>query len=101
VSVLATRTFWLATAERAVRTVAQVAAASLGVAVTAALAADTPTVPPIDWWAVAQVSLLAGLLSVLMSIGGGSLTATPGPSLIGAERITEPERPDDDPDGVA
>lgn len=53
---------WLKAAGiRAIRTVAQTAAATLG---TAAVLEE------VNWWGVVSASLLAGLLSLLMSLKG-------------------------------
>ena len=54
--------FWVATARRALRTVCQTAVASIG---TAALLSE------VNWPVVVSASLLAGILSVLMSIATG------------------------------
>ena len=59
---LFSRAFWLAAVNRAVRTSAQTAVATIS---TAAVLAD------VDWQVVGSASLLAGLLSVLTSIGAG------------------------------
>lgn len=54
--------FWVAALNRAVRTVAQTAVATIG---TAALMSE------VNWTAVASASLLAGILSILTSISTG------------------------------
>lgn len=54
--------FWIAAMNRAIRTIAQTAVATIG---TSAVMAD------INWIAVGSASLLAGLLSVLTSIATG------------------------------
>ena len=56
------REFWLAALNRALRTVAQTAIATIG---TAALMSE------VNWTAVASASLLAGILSILTSISTG------------------------------
>jgi hypothetical protein len=54
--------FWMAALNRAVRTVAQTAVATIG---TAALLSQ------VNWTAVISASILAGVLSVLTSISTG------------------------------
>ena len=54
--------FWMAALNRAVRTVAQTAVATIG---TAALMSQ------VNWTAVVSASVLAGLLSILTSISTG------------------------------
>lgn len=54
--------FWIAALNRAVRTVAQTAVATIG---TAALLSQ------VNWTAVISASILAGVLSVLTSISTG------------------------------
>ena len=54
--------FWIAALNRAVRTVAQTAIATIG---TAALMSE------VNWTAVASASVLAGVLSILTSISTG------------------------------
>lgn len=54
--------FWIAALNRALRTVAQTAIATIG---TAALMSE------VNWTAVASASVLAGILSVLTSISTG------------------------------
>lgn len=66
-----TGTFWRATLERAVRTVAQTAIALLGV--------DLVSVLEIDWTYVAGVSATAGVLSVLTSLAASNVGQA-GPS---------------------
>ena len=56
-----TRTWAMATLIRAVRTIAQVAVATIG---------TTATLQEVDWALVASTSALAGILSVLMALGG-------------------------------
>lgn len=73
-SVLTERGFWVATAERAVKTAAQAAAAMLVAAGTGLL--DT------DWVAAASVAGMAAVLSVLTSVGSAGV-GVPGPSLAG------------------
>lgn len=54
--------FWIAAGNRAVRTIAQTAIATIG---TAALMSE------VNWTAVVSASILAGVLSVLTSISTG------------------------------
>ena len=56
------RDFWIAALNRAIRTVAQTAIATIG---TAALMSE------VNWTAVASASVLAGILSILTSISTG------------------------------
>ena len=55
------KTWWKAAAVRALKTVAQTAAATIG---TGALLSD------VNWLAAASAALLAGLLSLLTSVAG-------------------------------
>ena len=77
-----TKTFWRAAIERAIKTLAQTAAALLTASGVGLLDAD--------WVAVASASGMAGLLSLLTSIGSDALTEGDGPSLIDAEVLTRP-----------
>ena len=56
-----TRTWAMATLIRAVRTIAQVAVATIG---------TTATLQEVDWAIVGSTSALAGVLSILMALGG-------------------------------
>lgn len=82
-SYLATRTFWLATIERAVKTLAQTGAAILG--------ADATGLITVDWGQLASVAGLAAALSVLTSIASGPASPAGTPGLV-AER-PEPDEP--------
>lgn len=64
--------FWKATGERAVKTVAQSAIAAIG---------TTLVLHEVDWLLVGSTAGLAGVISVLMSLGSGALTTDGGPSL--------------------
>lgn len=75
-----TRAFWAAAAERSVKTLAQTAAALLVGAGTGLLDAD--------WLAVASVSGMAAVVSLLTSVGSGALTDG-GPSLTDAETLRQ------------
>lgn len=54
--------FWKAALNRALRTVAQTAVATIGTAV---------ALSEVNWMAVASASVLAGVLSILTSISAG------------------------------
>ena len=58
---LANKKWWAASLTRAVRTICQTAVAAIG---TAALLSE------VNWLAVASASVLAGILSLLTSLGG-------------------------------
>lgn len=85
-----TKRFWAATTERAIKTTAQAMAAVLTANATGLL--DT------DWIGVLSAAAMAGVLSILTSIG--SAGATDGTPSLASETITEPRRalPDDLPD---
>jgi hypothetical protein len=68
--------FWIAVSERSIKTVAQTAAALLVGFGTGLL--------EVDWISVLSVSGLAGLVSVLTSIGSGYI-GNDGPSLAGED----------------
>jgi hypothetical protein len=77
-----TGAFWLATAERAVKTFAQTAASLL-------LLDEVPGLLNVDWAGVGSVAGLAALMSVLLSVGGNAATGD-GPSAVGAEVVSPP-----------
>lgn len=81
-----TLSFWQATFERAVRAAAA-ALISLwaGDGLFNALS--------IAWPDALGVAGGAGLLSVLFSLVGGAVNNTPGPSLFGTERVSNPNAP--------
>ena len=56
-----TKAWWKAAAIRAIKTVAQTAVATIG---------TTAVISQVNWTAVLSASLLAGILSMLTSIGG-------------------------------
>ena len=58
-----TRRFWLDTAERCVRTAAQVAAGVIG---------TTAVIQEVDWGIVAGTTATATLLSLLMALAAGA-----------------------------
>ena len=66
------KAFWVATGERAVKTFAQVAAASFGVGT---------GLYSWDWQASLSVSGAAGILSILTSIGTATISSTGGPGI--------------------
>lgn len=70
---LTTAAFWKAAFERAVKTVAQSAVALITANATGLL--------DVDWIQLASVSGLAGLVSILTSVGSDALTSGTGPSL--------------------
>ena len=70
-------TFWAATAERTIRTAAQIALALIG---TGALG-----ITDVDWPGVASASALAAVACVLTCIAAGAATKGDGPSLGPAE----------------
>lgn len=67
--------FWQDAAERAVKTVAQTAVALLGTGAIGLL--------DVDWVQVVSVSALAGVVSLLTSIGSDNIGTKGTPSLIG------------------
>ena len=60
-SYLTSKTWWAAAGIRALRTVAQTALATIG---------TTALIEEVNWIAVASASVLAGILSLLTSLGG-------------------------------
>ena len=55
------KTWWKAAAVRAVKTVAQTALATIG---------TEAMISQVNWWMVGSAALMAGVLSLLTSIGG-------------------------------
>jgi len=78
---LTTSAFWKAAVERAVKTVAQSAVALITANATGLL--------DVDWVQLASVSGLAGLVSLLTSVGSDAITHGTGPSL--ANEVAEPK----------
>jgi hypothetical protein len=81
---IATLAFWKATAERALSTVAQTAAALIAYN---ALPETMPGVVEVDWLGIASASAVAGILAVLKAMaatGTGN-----GPSLTNSETLKE------------
>lgn len=77
-------TFWAATAERTVRTAAQVALALIGTGVIG--------ITDVDWTGVASAAALAAVACVLTCIAAGAATKSDGPSL-GSAESTGPAEP--------
>lgn len=73
-SILATKEFWTAAAERAVKTFAQTVVALIGTAAIGVL--------DVDWVQTVSAAALAALLSVLTSVGSVNLGENKGPSLV-------------------
>src|SRR3712207_7197865 len=82
---LFSRTFWIATAERAIRSFAASLASLLTAAGTGLL--DT------SWGEKFSVAGMAALVTVLLAVGGGTFGRGEGPSFIGQEEIAPPGRP--------
>jgi Putative lactococcus lactis phage r1t holin len=78
---LFTRKFWIATAERAIRSFA----ASLASLLTASGTGLLET----SWAEKLSVAGMAALVSVLLAIGGGTFGKGDGPSFIGEENLAE------------
>jgi hypothetical protein len=81
-----TAAFWQAAVERAVRTFAQTFGALL-------VADPLIGLVDFDWVDGLQVSGMAAVASLLTSIGASAFTPGPGPSLIAAEVLSPPARP--------
>ena len=82
---MTTGAFWLAAAERAVKTAAQVAAALIG---TGAVG-----ITELDWAQIGSVAATAAVVSVLTSLASDRLGSQPGPSLVN-EHLTPPPLPE-------
>lgn len=76
-----TKPFWAATFERAVKTTAQTAAALL--------VADGTGLLETSWVALGSAAGMAGVISLLTSIGSDAVTHGTGPSLVNAETIAD------------
>lgn len=72
-----TKAFWKGTAERAIKTAAQTFVALVG--------AGTLGVLDVDWAGTGSVVLMAGILSVVTSIGNGDFVAGTQPKRAGDE----------------
>jgi hypothetical protein len=77
-SALLTAAFWAATAERAIRTFAQTAAATIS---------TTAVLSELDWTLVGSASTVAALLAVLTAVGVDTFTKAPGPSFLKVEKL--------------
>lgn len=84
-----TRSWWRAALERAIKTIAQTAIATIAAAVGVNLAG----IADVDWVSVASVSGLAGVLSILSSIASTPVGGNSGPSL-GAEELAPKVTPE-------
>ena len=73
-SYLASTAFWMSTVERAVKTLAQTAAALI--------TADATGLLNVDWPQTGSVAGLAALLSILTSIASGPIAPPGDPSLV-------------------
>lgn len=73
-SILASKEFWTASIERAVKTFAQTTVALIGT--------NAVGILDIDWAQTASAAGLAAVLSVLTSIGSVNLGPNKGPSLV-------------------
>ena len=74
------KAFWIATAERAIKTTAQFLVALIGT--------NAADITSLDWQYLLGVSATAGVLSVLTSVGSSAF-GNPGPSLAD-ETLTSP-----------
>lgn len=79
--------FWKATGIRAIKTICQTAVATIGTAV---------VLSDVDWRFVASASILAGILSVLTSIGMGLPEVDPDVELTEEELADFESEGDDD-----
>lgn len=82
---ISTATFWINTAERAVKTAAQVAVAAIGT--------DAAGITSLDWPQIGAVAATAFVLSVLTSLASDRIGPTPGPALTPAPDLTPPAVP--------
>ena len=73
-SFLASKRFWVESAERSVKTFAQAAVAIL--------TADVAGLLSVDWVQVFSIAGLSALVSVLTSIASGASTKSDSPSLV-------------------
>ncbi len=78
------KAFVLATLERAVKTFGQGLLAFL-------ITDGALSIVDVDFGQAAGVSGLAALVSVLTSIVSGAVTSQPGPSLVSAEVLSDPD----------
>jgi hypothetical protein len=83
---LLNKQFWIASAERAIKTFVQALIAAFGVGqVSGVVGVD---VAAIDWRGALSLAFSAALLSVLMSVGSGPIGATNSPSLLAVAPVT-------------
>ena len=90
---LFSRTFWIATAERAIRSFA----ASLASLLTASGTGLLET----SWGEKVSVAGMAAFVSILLAIGGGTLGKGDGPSFIGEEHPAKNGKDEPAPAGPA
>ena len=74
--------FWRAAIERAIKTAAQTAIATIG---------STAAIHQVEWWLVGSVAAMATVLSLLMSVASSAITGK-GPSLTDAEVLAPDAR---------
>ncbi|WP_347031714.1 holin [Brevibacterium paucivorans] len=77
----ASKAFWTATAERAIKTAAQSLITLIGT--------DAVGILAIDWAQILSVTATMTLLSVLTSVASGPI-GEPGPGMMSGEAITQP-----------
>lgn len=88
-----TKEFWMDTAERAAKTLAQNLAATMSVALASTAIWD------IDWRYSVGVALTATVYSVLTSVGSAGLRNPESPSLVAPKTPVPPHHPDTFPRG--
>lgn len=83
-SAYTSRAFWVATAERAIRTGAQAAVAAIGTTAVGIL--------DVDWQGILAITALAMVIAVLTCMGAAQVGSN-GPSLTTSEQLTPPAAP--------